>query len=53
MSKTIKIKQDIKKLVPTIPIIQRGISLYKMFVFYLTSLISLAEKSPTFSTPKS
>jgi len=43
----------IKKLVPTIPIIQRGISLCKMFVLYLTGLISLAENPIGFTTPKS
>ena len=40
-------------LLPTIPIIQRGFSLNKKFIVFLTSLISTAEKSPTFSTPKS
>lgn len=37
----------------TIPIIQRGFSLNQKLVVFLTSLISTAEKSPTFSTPKS
>ena len=41
------------KLSPTIPKIQRGFSLNKKLVVYLTSLISTTEKSPTFSTPKS
>jgi len=46
----IKIK---KAQVTTIPIIQRGFSLCKKFIVFLTSLISTAEKSSTFSTPKS
>ncbi len=44
---------DKKTDLPTIPIIQRGFSLNKKFIVFLTSLISTAEKSPTFSTPKS
>jgi len=47
-----KIK-DRKKHLPTIPIIQRGFSLCKEFVLYLTALISMVEKSTDFYTPKS
>jgi len=43
----------IKKLVPTIPIIQRGFSLCKEFVLCLTALISMAENPSGFITPKS
>ncbi len=44
---------ELKNDLPTIPIIQRGFSINKKFIVNLTSLISTAEKSPTFSTPKS